>query len=40
MNTLNYKFRKLFQNLVDIITYFKRNMEKNFCKPAKIPTRS
>ena len=33
---LNSKFRLLFQTLVDFLLHFKRNMEKNICKAAKI----
>ena len=36
LNTLNFKFRPLFQNLVDFIPHFKRYIEKNICKAAKI----
>ena len=36
LNTLNSNFRLLFQNLVDFIPHFKRNMEKNICKTAKV----
>ena len=36
LNTPKFKFRLLFQNLVDFTPHFKRNMEKNICKAAKV----
>ena len=35
LSTLSSKFKLLFQNLVGFIPHFKRNMEKNICKPRK-----
>ena len=36
LNTLNSKFRLLFQNLVAFIPHLKRNMEKNICEAPKL----
>ena len=36
LNTPTSKFRLLFQNLVDFTPRFRRNMEKNICKAAKV----
>ena len=36
LNTLNSKFRLPFENLVDCIPHFKRNMERNISEVAKV----
>ena len=36
LNTLNSVFQLLFQNLVQFILHFNRNMKKNICKAAKV----
>ena len=36
LNTLNFKFTLLFQNLHDFVLHFHRNMEKNICKAANV----
>ena len=36
LNTLNSNFRLLFENLVGFIPHFKRNIEENVCKIARI----